>query len=900
MNPSTAAAGTRETRIALAFYGGVALAVYECGVAYEIHRLVRGEGAWKRLRDRIGPVLVDVISGTSAGGMNGVFLANALVGRGDMGRLLTLWHDAADLDALLRAPGTDEPPSVLDGDWFLDQIHQAMTAARPGAGLEAPTTPELDLFVTATSLDGERIAIDTPDGDRIQTRTHRQVFRFRYADAAHAPDRRAVNDFATDEDLTLLARAARATASFPMAFEPTLVRRAGLGRRAQRFEADGFHIDGGVLDNKPIALAMRALAERRDHANVDRLLLYVEPDPEVVGARLSDGEARPYEPLAVVMKALFELPQYQSVTEALESISRHNEDVDERLGTLRHFERAAADSVAEKPKSGFERTPEHWDRKFVAPGERASAVFRALEDGYLDLRLRDVEEPLAAELRGPQRRRRNGEGLLARSFRNLAMAVRDALRPAGKVEAEELEALASARTRAAELVYAAKRLVVDYHDARYSARLYEYLVAYLRTLYPQERTGTGGPETAFLAGSRAELDGLVTFLRDQEATVRRRFETEAAAQGTALLSVRSAVDAAVGEIRLLAERRRHDKSRREVPADPAAEEFAAQDAAELLGADLGRVDKALKDLVDKVAAESLAQQRTKWFDTLRDALWSEAKRIRGRLLGTLEKGPGGPVAAALLRRVRRGFGGFADAQHGFYLRDMLLRPTLLADPEAPPLARIRFARISPADASGDEGATSAAQKLAGEGFAHFGGFLKREWRGNDLTWGRLDASEILLRHLAAGVPEGERAAIARDLRREIKDDMRTRGMTIARPVPHADGSPFPWGAETLADVDRWKKRRWFFASAVLVSKIVRKPLRRFEGLPWIGPLVGRCFQVVELGFRGVHALVPTWRWCAETKWLRTLLAIVVLAAVAIALWERSLREWLEALLDAFR
>ena len=64
-------------------------------------------------------------------------------------------------------------------------------------------------------------------------------------------------------------------------------------------------------------------------------------------------------------------------------------------------------------------------------------------------------------------------------------------------------------------------------------------------------------------------------------------------------------------------------------------------------------------------------------------------------------------------------------------------------------------RISPEDA--DLIDVRREDKLAGELLFHFGGFLKREWRANDILWGRLDAAEIISRTVlkAAGVQERE-------------------------------------------------------------------------------------------------------------------------------------------------
>jgi hypothetical protein len=59
-------------------------------------------------------------------------------------------------------------------------------------------------------------------------------------------------------------------------------------------------------------------------------------------------------------------------------------------------------------------------------------------------------------------------------------------------------------------------------------------------------------------------------------------------------------------------------------------------------------------------------------------------------------------------------------------------------------------RISPQDATSilDQNAPGEKRrKLAGTALFHFGAFLKREWRENDLMWGRLDGAERIIRSI---------------------------------------------------------------------------------------------------------------------------------------------------------
>src|SRR5712691_1196436 len=97
----------RELRLALVCYGGISLAIYMHGVTKEIHKLLLASTAYDRdpdanpfpdslsehfywsllrrmhrgevgtSRDVKTRVVVDVISGTSAGGINGICLAKA-------------------------------------------------------------------------------------------------------------------------------------------------------------------------------------------------------------------------------------------------------------------------------------------------------------------------------------------------------------------------------------------------------------------------------------------------------------------------------------------------------------------------------------------------------------------------------------------------------------------------------------------------------------------------------------------------------------------------------------------------------------------------------------------------------------------------------------------------------
>ena len=126
----------KELRLALVCYGGVSLAVYMHGTTKEVWKLARAsmrrhasvglvlppaadsEIVYGALLDALAPqldlrILVDIIAGASAGGINGILLAQAISQGSDMEPLRDLWLDGADSDRLLAPEGAAERFSKL-------------------------------------------------------------------------------------------------------------------------------------------------------------------------------------------------------------------------------------------------------------------------------------------------------------------------------------------------------------------------------------------------------------------------------------------------------------------------------------------------------------------------------------------------------------------------------------------------------------------------------------------------------------------------------------------------------------------------------------------------------------------------------------------------------------------
>ncbi|MEV4415962.1 DUF3376 domain-containing protein [Catellatospora sp. NPDC049609] len=312
----------RELRLALVLNGGVSLAVWMAGVAYEIDLLRRASTQqapaladdpvahrwWTLCHPQQGAhrrVVVDVIAGTSAGGINGTLLA-AAVARGatldpvgfdatsarSRRWLREVWTDRACLERGKLLPDGPGPRSVLDGDYFSETIRSVLTQVDGDGAAGQPVT----LFVTATSMGrSERSFLDS-HGQAFTVADHRRLYQFEHAprrieyraptataDLADRLDdcfRTSQRDDFAQTNAEQLARAARASASFPVAFAPVPVT-PGLHAQQSSGTPDlgcaGPLLDGGILDNSPFAPVLKAVAYQPLDSPADRLVVYVVP-----------------------------------------------------------------------------------------------------------------------------------------------------------------------------------------------------------------------------------------------------------------------------------------------------------------------------------------------------------------------------------------------------------------------------------------------------------------------------------------------------------------------------------------------------------------------------------------------------------------------------------------------
>lgn len=339
---------TQEVRLAVTMVGGVSLAIWMGGVAREISHVVQASrqlsgtktasetdqaeairACYEKLLTllRIN-VSVDVLTGTSAGGINAACLGVAEGSQSTLGGLRDVWLETGSFGKLLRNPDEDQPPSVLEGDKVmligLNDALRDIAKGRRGAH-----NPDITVILTSTMVDGETTRFTDALGSRVRDTEHRLLFRFE-------------GDFwKQGQSLAPLALAARSTASFPAAFE--------LSRMpvVDELQQDELHpdlslyanavsshwlTDGGVLLNKPLAPALRAIFERAAGDDVRRLMLYVAPTGEDEVKQLKVDKSNP-PLLATALNRIVGAITTQTVSAELEDLNRHNEAVVRTRGT---------------------------------------------------------------------------------------------------------------------------------------------------------------------------------------------------------------------------------------------------------------------------------------------------------------------------------------------------------------------------------------------------------------------------------------------------------------------------------------------------------------------------------------------------------------------------------------
>jgi predicted acylesterase/phospholipase RssA len=366
-----AVAPTREVRLALVLNGGVSLAVWIGGVTREVdaaRRLETDDPAdtqpiYARILEALQTrLVVDVISGASAGGINGVLLGAAIYNDVRLPDLRDMWLSVGDFRKLLRSPAESNPPSLLRGDEVvLATVDEVLRGIWRTDGEPTPAYAALYVYVTATDLFGFPADFSDSFGQAWRERDHRRVFAFQYESGARPTAEppppgetgkmRPVVWLWDGDARTLMAEAARSSSSFPVAFE---ARQLGILDRDGRVH-DHWLVDGGILDNQPFNPVLDRIgvlpplpsAGGGAGPAIDRVLMYVVPYATEPGDADDDAPkvATAYDTYAAAGTLPRDLPKLEELERVARDLGTRRAGAAER-GRLRRLDGAQLETAA--------------------------------------------------------------------------------------------------------------------------------------------------------------------------------------------------------------------------------------------------------------------------------------------------------------------------------------------------------------------------------------------------------------------------------------------------------------------------------------------------------------------------------------------------------------------------
>lgn len=332
-------------------------------------------------------VIIDTIAGASAGGMNSVFLSRAIAHDLNFDHLRHHWLIEADVTnlkgqkkqtskwgKLLTKPLVNilsgkflgkgalstnvrkKLPALLniwdlkppfDGKHLLNLVYNGLKAmGEVNYHSLLPRGHKLELFVTLTDFYGYKRSILLNDPPQISELEHRHTLKFSYFKKTSTDKYSIIKSDFDDNDLASLSFAARATSCFPGAFPPAQLREVDhffkergsswankddfLKNNFEEYSLAGVNpeltsfLDGSILNNKPFDKAIAAIHDRPAFREVNRRIIYIDPNPEKMRGKATGA---PPAMLNTLKGALSDIPMNEPMHDDLQDIHKHNQKV---------------------------------------------------------------------------------------------------------------------------------------------------------------------------------------------------------------------------------------------------------------------------------------------------------------------------------------------------------------------------------------------------------------------------------------------------------------------------------------------------------------------------------------------------------------------------------------------
>lgn len=357
----------REMQLGLVVYGGVSLAIYTHGVCQEFYHAVRGRGIYKLVKALTdADLVVDAISGSSAGGIDGILLGYAIANSNereivDFSAFARIWRTSGDLLKLLQKPNLFKS-QVAGSSFNSESFYQRGLLAALIQGIEHKLprssnewfsiTRELDVAIAGTDYIGKVDRTLDDNHQNLRAKNHRALFRLKHRQGRKEPFNPNYHDpelpRSPNDTYQALVKLCQITAGTPVVFplvevdlqnQQNLVDRQLVtwGKLAKPYAPELstdrgdklYFLDGGLLDNAPLTCLSKEAYYRLPSRPGYRKLFYIDPNPEHLNDRLqSAGKGKKQSRTGQILQAAaLSIPIHQSITNDLRTINEHNHKV---------------------------------------------------------------------------------------------------------------------------------------------------------------------------------------------------------------------------------------------------------------------------------------------------------------------------------------------------------------------------------------------------------------------------------------------------------------------------------------------------------------------------------------------------------------------------------------------
>lgn len=295
-------------KLAIAISGAVSLGSFESGVMYEVVEAIAQHNQHPETTEA-QKIIIDVVTGASAGAMTAAILAQKLLFEADQLRspyqndIYRAWVEDADIRTLLQSENDDNPDMAILSSGFVKQVGNKYLLGRysspspPSAQRHPAVADKIYLGIALSNLNGFdfKINLTNIQGQLNVEDAQKNFFTYTRHKDCYISQIQGNQQDDNHNLWELIKQIAIASGSFPFAFQVQEIARisSDSAYKGSEFYTEPepgkepnkksfAYTDGGIFENEPLGMAI-SLAGMLDKSPGDdekRFFLYVAPGPK--------------------------------------------------------------------------------------------------------------------------------------------------------------------------------------------------------------------------------------------------------------------------------------------------------------------------------------------------------------------------------------------------------------------------------------------------------------------------------------------------------------------------------------------------------------------------------------------------------------------------------------------